>query len=216
MSKKLHIIPLFGEESLLNEEGKSEASTDSQFSKISYTHGYGLLSKAGCVVMQGVTGEVNISLEVTTYDSSAYEQVTNEIEQYVKTDTYNHLTESEHKRNYNDWFFWLFSDASSDYQHYKDSSSESVTINNQKVTNTMDQKFSENRKTMKVNGTFKVTGNTIQPTEVYLYIETLNIKTADGQTTTIINSDPVIADKDGNTDVGNVTDGKLHIVPIGG
>lgn len=215
MSKKLNIIPLLEQPKLLKETGKSVGSTDSQFSKIQFEHGYGQLSKAGCVVMQGVTGEVNISLEVSTYDSEAYKETSKEIKQYIKTETYDHLEECEREQNYNDWFFWLFSDSGKDYQHYKDETNDTVEINDQKVTDIMDKKFSESKKNMKVSGTFQVTGNRAMPTEVYLYIETLNIQTADGQTTTIINSDPVVADKDGDTSAATINSGKLHIVPIG-
>lgn len=214
MNKLQRIIPLYEVKQVPDSD--INVSEDSKFSHYTYTHGYGQISKAGCVLTKGVSGTIKISLEIATYDSEAYEQTTDEIKQYVQTNIHEHLVESERKRNYSDWFFWLTSGSESDYNHQKEHQSDTVSINNQNIVHTMNQKFSENKKTMRVSGEFTVQGSSSIPTEVYLYVETLNITTADGQVTTVINSTPTVADKDGNTNVGNVTDGKLNIVPLGG
>ncbi len=214
MNKLQRIIPMYEVKQIPG--SGSNVSEDSNFSHYTYTHGYGQLSKAGCVLSQGVSGTVNISLEITTYDSEAYEQTTDEIKQYVQTNIHEHLVESEKKHNYSDWFFWLISGSESDYNHQKEHQSDTISINNQNIVHTMNQKFSDSKKTMHVSGEFTVQGCSSIPTEIYLYVETLNITTADGQVTTVINSTPAVGDKDGNTNVGNITNGKLSIVPLGG
>lgn len=53
------------------------------------------------------------------------------------------------------------------------------------------------------------------PTTAYLFVEMLQIKTRDGDTTTVINSSPIAADASG--DISNVrTDSgqKLNILPL--
>lgn len=207
---KLKLVPLYNaKDATCNSNEES-----SKYSSITFQHGYGQLSKAGAVVQKGVKGTVTIDLEIESYSSQAYQATTDEIKSEVDTQIYNHLQETEHSQNYSSWWFWLFSSSGKDYEHYKDETQDTVSINNQSITDSLTNNFSENRQTFRVTGEFTVEGTSMIPTTVYLFIETLNITTKDGSTTTVISSTPVAADADGNT--SNVkTDGKLNIIPIG-
>lgn len=186
----------------------------SDYSSITFEHGYGQLTKAGATVQAGVKGKVSIDLQIETYGSQSYHATSEEIKSKVDTHIYEHLKETESSQNYSDWWFWLFSSSGKNYQHYKDSTQDTVSLSDQTITNSLTNNFSEQKQTFHVSGDFTIEGTSMIPTTVFLFIETLNITTKDGSTTTVISSTPVAADANGNT--SNVkTDGKLNIIPLG-
>lgn len=186
----------------------------SDYSSITFEHGYGQLTKAGATVQAGVKGKVSINLQIETYNSQSYHTTTEEIKSKVDTHIYEHLKESESTQNYSNWWFWLFSSSGKNYEHYKDSTQDTVSLSDQAITNSLTNNFSEKRQKFEVTGDFTIEGTSMIPTTVFLFIETLNITTKDGSTTTVISSTPVAADANGNT--SNVkTDGKLNIIPLG-
>lgn len=214
-TQKLNLIPFY------NKGMKTKGmkvnvlkGEQSDYSSISFEHGYGQLSKAGAVVQEGVKGKVTIDLEIETYSSQAYQATTEEIKSEVDSHVYEHLQETEHSQNYSSWWFWLFSSSGKDYEHYKNETQDSVSISNQSITHALTNNFSENKQTFHVTGEFTVEGTSKIPTTVYLFIETLHITTKDGSTTTVISSTPVAADSNGDTSSVK-TDGKLNIIPLG-
>lgn len=195
----------------------TDSDEKSDFSSVSFQHGYGKLSKIGFSVKgKGIKGKISISMEIETYDSHSYTASTNEVKTVVDTHTYEKLEETEVEGNYSSWWFWLFSSSGKSYEHYKNETSDSVTFTDQSITDSLTQNFSKNNQTYKITGEFEVEGTSNIPAEVYLYVETLIITTKDGSTTTVINSNNVdIADDKGNKGDAKITDGKLNILPLG-
>lgn len=212
-TRKLNLIPLYNS-GTRTEEKNTLKGEQSNFSSVSFEHGYGQLSKTGAVVQEGVKGKVTIDLEIETYSSQAYQATTDEVKSEVDSHIYEHLQETESSQNYSSWWFWLFSSSGKDYEHYKNETQDSVSISNQSITHSLTNNFSENKQTFHVTGEFTVEGTSKIPTTVYLFIETLHITTKDGNTTTVISSTPVAADASGDTN-GVKADGKLNIIPLG-
>lgn len=187
------------------------------FSSVSYQKGYGSIVQAGVSVSGKVSATVTVDLEIETYSSSSYQETSNDYSTYGDTTITEHLRESEKTQDYKDWWFWLFSASGKDHEHYKDSQSETVSITDNRTSQSLTNNFSEKKQTFHVSGTFTVTSDSYVPTTAYLYIEVLNIRTADGSTTTVIsqNSQPVAADGNGSTS-GLSAQGQLNIVPISG
>lgn len=216
MENKLNLVPVFnavyGEEKH-TQYPKADGETNA-YSSVTYQHGYGQLVKAGAYLTPGVKGTVEIDLELETYDSSSYEASTKEVKNSVSSEVHEHLEETERSSNYSDWWFWLASFSSKDYEHLKNSSTSSISFSDESITDSLTKNFSENKKNYSVKGSFTVEATSDMPVMVYLYIEMLNVTTADGSTTSIINSTPVAADENGDVSKAKVTDGKLNIIPI--
>lgn len=187
------------------------------FSTISFEKGYGSIVKAGIRVQGCVTAAVNVDMILDTYSTSSYKETTNDYSTFGNTEITEHLRESERTQDYKDWWFWLFSASGKDHDHYKDSTSDTVSINDEKLSTSLKNNFSEKKQSYKVSGTFHITSNRYIPTDAYLYIELLNITTKDGSTTTVIspNSQPIVADQNGSTEGLEIAKlSRLHIVPI--
>lgn len=186
------------------------------FSTISFEKGYGCIVKAGVQVQGAVEADVTVDMVIDTYSSSSYQEATNDYKTYGKTEIEEHLVESEREHDYKDWWFWLFSHSGKSHDHYKDSTTDTVSFTDQNLTKTLTNRFSEKKQSYKVSGTFHIKSTRFVPTTAYLYIELLNIKTQDGSTTTVIsqNSQPVAADGNGSTDGLETSGGNLTILPI--
>lgn len=206
--QQLRIVPLFDVS-----YPKALKAEKSEYSDISFQHGYGQLTRAGVTVRKGVKGKVTVDMAIETYDSASYKASTQEIKNVVTTNTYEHLDETEKRHDYGDWWFWLFSASGEDYQHYKEEVTDSVSISDQTITDSLTNNFSDKKQKIRVKGEFEIEGTSNIPTTAYLFVETLNITTSDGAATTVINTTPVAADAEGNT--GTISaEGKLNIIPF--
>lgn len=228
MENKISVISGFGFEQVdsstisfkqpvTNINKSTPGSEQSDYSKISFTHGYGQLSKVGATVQKGVKGYVDISLSITTFSDEFYHAVTKEVSKFLDRETTQKLNESTNSNNHSDWWCAIFaggSNSHNDYQHYKDAKDGVVEFNNSKITDSITENIKGSRQEYKVNGHFDIVGTSNIPTTVYLFIETLTITTADGSTTLVVNSEPVVADAQGNTGKAE-TSGKLNIIPLG-
>lgn len=185
------------------------------YTSFELTHGYGCLNKAGVSVMRGVTANVHVDMCISTYAESSYQNTTNEMKNVLDSKVTEHLAESQSKSNHANWWFWLISKNESDYEHHKDSTTETVTTTDTTVSNSVQKNFSNNKQEYHVTGDFTVVGQSNIPTVAYLFVETLQIKTKNGNTTTVINSTPIAADSSGDTSkVSTDSDKKLNIISL--
>lgn len=184
-------------------------------SSFEFTHGYGMLYKAGVTVSQGVSATVDISVKISTFSKDFYTNTTNEIKNVLDSKITEHLDESIKQSNFANWWFWLFSASESDYNHHKDSQTESVNTTCERVSNSLKKNFSTNKQDYEISGTFTLVGQHDRDTTACLFVEMLQIKTKDGNTTTVINSSPIAADETGDTSkVSTDPNQKLNILPI--
>lgn len=184
---------------------------------ITYTQGYGQLSKAGATVQLGVTGHIEIDLIIKSLSQSFYNDTTNEIINTVSTSISEELKEASSKKDYKKWWFAFLaggSTGSHDSDYYRKQQNSTVTIADTKYFNAASSKISSNEQNFRVYGTFDIVGQSYVPTTVYLFIETLNIKMNDGTTIVIPTQNTAVADKQGQLGVGQ-TESKLNIVPLG-
>lgn len=190
-----------------------DESTD--YSSFEFRHGYGTLYKAGASVGKGVTAKVKVDLCVSTFTEDSYEVTTNEMKNVLDSSITEHLRETTSQSNHADWWFWLFSNSSSDYQHHKDAHTETVNTTDTTVSNSIKKNFSNNKQDYHITGEFEIVGESVIPTTAYLFVEMLQITTKDGNTTTVINSSPIAADANGDTSkVSTDPSQKLNILPL--
>lgn len=216
--EKLNILQDVDFKKLYEESKKIEIRSNNEqddYSSFEFTHGYGMLYKAGVSVEKGVSATVNVSIKISTFSKDFYTNTTNEMRNTLDSKVTEHLDESTSQSNFADWWFWLFSANESDYNHHKDSQTESVNTTDTTVSNSLKKNFSTNKQDYEITGTFTVVGQSQQPTTAYLFVEMLQIKTKDGSTTTVINSSPIAADDTGDTSKVSIdSDKKLNILPL--
>lgn len=184
---------------------------------ITYTQGYGQLSKAGATVQLGVTGHIEIDLIIKSLSKSFYEDTTNEIINTVSSSTAEELKEASSKNDCQSWWFAFLAGGSSgshDSDYYRKQQNNTVTIADTKYFNAASSKMSSNEQNFRVSGTFDIVGQSYVPTTVYLFIETLNIQMADGTTIVIPTQNTAVADAQGQIGAGKM-ESKINIIPLG-
>lgn len=187
----------------------------SDYSTFEFSHGYGSLCSAGVVVSKGVSATVHVDIKISTYAEASYKKTVNEIKNVLDSQITEQLDECSSQKNYSNWWLWLFSANRSDYEHHKNSKTETVNTTDTTVSDSLKQNFSKNKQDYHVTGDFTVVGTSFEPTKAFLFVEMLKIKTKDGNTTTVINSSPTAADEEGYTDKASVQPGqKLNIEPL--
>lgn len=217
MNNKINIISGLDFNNLTKSLSLVKNSENTDYSKVSFTHGYGQLSKAGVTVQKGIRGSVDVSLKISTYSEDFYSAVTKDISTLVTKDVSSKLEENIKSKNSANWWFAIFAggnNSNKDYQYYKDSKESSVQFGNSKIVDSLNTHSKDSMGEFEVKGHFEIIGTSNIPTTAYLFIETLTIKTTDGSTMTVVNSEPVAADKDGDKK-GLETSGKLNIIPLG-
>ncbi len=85
----------------------------------------------------------------------------------------------------------------------------------EKKPHTLEDNFSNERQNFELEGHFTVVGQSMISTEVYLFVEMLNIETKDGQSINVFNDTTIAASENGDTSVAKI-DGPstLNIIPI--
>ncbi|MDR0944496.1 MAG: alpha-xenorhabdolysin family binary toxin subunit A [Ruminococcus sp.] len=182
----------------------------------SFEQGYGNLSKAGATVQIGVTGHVEIDLEITSLSEKFYTETTNDLQSTFTHETTSEMQRATENNDQQSWWFAFLAGGSSSHQTSSDISKQQngeVTFTDSKVTNSATQNMEKNKQKFRVKGSFDIVGQSYIPTTVYLFIETLTIKTSDGQTILIPTQNVAAADANGNTGAGTPS-GKLNITPI--
>lgn len=184
---------------------------------ISYTQGYGQLSKAGATVQSGVTGHLHIDLTVESLSQQFYEETLKEITNTVSKDMHDQLREASSKKDYPNWWFAFLAGSSQsghDSGYYRNQQSNTVTVADTKLFHSASSKMSSYKTQFHVSGDFDIVGQSYIPTTVYLFIETLTIQTSEGTSVVIPAPSTVVADAQGNVGAGT-TQGKINITPLG-
>jgi hypothetical protein len=188
---------------------------DAASSSISYQQGYGQLSKAGATVQSGVTGHISVNLKISSFSEEYYETSTKELTDTLTKETIDKM--EEHRRNcdYSSWWFTFLAgcDGRHDSDYYKNQQSTSVSIADTKVFSAVTKNMSSCKTDYEVRGEFDIVGQGFTPTTVFLFIETLTVRTSDGMTVIVPTTNTAVADEHGNTGVGT-SGGKLNIVPL--
>ncbi len=183
---------------------------------ISYTQGYGQLSKAGATVQIGVTGNLHIDLTIESLSKDFYRETTDKVINTVSESIRNELKEHCIKEDYKNWWFALFAGSSKEKQnsdYYRNQQQDNVTIADTTCYHAISSKMSSSKQQYHVSGDFQIVGQSYIPTTVYLFIETLMVTTQDGNTILIPTQNTVVADAEGNT--GNASSpSKINIVPL--
>ncbi|MCL2018159.1 MAG: hypothetical protein FWG70_00235 [Oscillospiraceae bacterium] len=215
----LNILPIQinGQNQIVLAPAANQDVTESaDYKQIKFTNGYGSLSKAGCQVQLGVTGKVTIDLKITSLSERFYKEVTDKIVNEVKNETASELEERYKKTDKRDWWFSFFSGGSKDEtssETYKNSKSSSVDIASTTVFNAVKENLDRNLQEFSVKGTFKITGTSMIPTSVFLYIELLTITMSDGTQFLVPSEQTKIADDKGKQ-ASAECEGEITITPL--
>lgn len=206
-NRRLSILPFNRRELKL---GNAEDSS----LQVKYSQGYGEAVRAGAKLQKGVKGTIRIAIEIETLSEEYYKKVTDEIKNTITESEKSQLEETIKNKEYKKWWFKLFGIAEKkDGVTYQNKESEKITISDTVMSNAIKNNISKNYKKANISGNFEVEGQTNIPVEVFLYIEILKIKVADGVEITVPGNDVAAADKDGNTGVAKA-DGKLNILSL--
>ncbi|MDR0944494.1 MAG: hypothetical protein LBM41_08205 [Ruminococcus sp.] len=182
----------------------------------SFEQGYARISKAGVIAQVGEVGHDEIDLEIISLSEKFYSDTMEQL-----GDTFSNETTSEMQRaidngDWKSWWFAFLAGGSSSYQTGSDISSQrggEVNFLSRKVFNFTTQNMEKYKQKFRINGSFDIVGKAYFPITVYLFIETLTIKTSDGQTIIIPTENVTAADANGQT--GSATSsGKLNIIPM--
>lgn len=170
----------------------------SEYNNIEYSSGYGMISSAGVVLQQGVTGTIAVSLKIRSFSSESYLATTDAIRNSVGSITESKMRESIANRNYATWWSLLLGQGKS-YQKQSDIDSTHVDFTDTSISKELKKYMQENSQEFTVEGKFEVTGVSSIPTMVQLYIKTMTITEAISQTkTTVIDNQVAAADTKGN------------------
>lgn len=183
---------------------------------ISYEQGYGQLSEAGATVQLGVTGNIYIDIMIESLSKDFYRETTDEVINVVSESVRDELKEHCIKEDYKSWWFALFAGGSTDKHssdYYRNQQKDSVNIADTTCYHAISSKMSSYKQQYHVSGDFQIVGQSYIPTTVYLFIETLTVKTQEGTTILIPTQNTAVADKDGNTGSAS-TSSKINIVPL--
>lgn len=183
---------------------------------ITYTQGYGQLSKAGATVQLGVTGHINIDLTIESLSENFYKDVTKEIKKTCSSSITQELEEESEKKDYRNWWFAFLAGSSKDSHdssYYRRQQNNIVNIDDKNRFKSVTKKMSSNKQNFHVTGQFDIVGTSYVSTTVFLFIETLNIQLSDGTTMVIPTQNTAVADANGNVGGGS-TKSKLTILPL--
>lgn len=184
--------------------------------KISYTQGYGQLSKAGATVQIGVTGTISIDLTIESLSKDFYRKTTDEVVNTVSSSIHNELKEKYLKEDYKNWWFALLAGGSQEKHtsdFYKNQQQSSVDIADTTCYHAISSNLSSYKQLYHVSGNFQIVGQSYIETTVYLFIETLTIQTTESSKILIPTQNTVVADADGNTGSA-LSPSKINIVPL--
>jgi hypothetical protein len=183
----------------------------------SFEQGYANISKAGTVVQVGVIGHNEVDLEITSLSEKFYSDITSDVQNTFSHETTSEMQTAIENSDRKSWWFAFLAGGSSGHQSGSDISSQhngEVTFTDSKVFNSATQRMEKYKQKFRLKGVFDIAGRSYIPMTVYLFIETLTIKTSDGQTIIVPTNNVSAADALGNTGAATLS-GKLNIIPVG-
>lgn len=185
------------------------------YSKFEVNHGYGKLLGAGVRLSKGSKGTFTVDIKVKSFNQTSYKATIDELRTHLNQTVVEHLDECEKQKRYADWWLWFHSGSASEYEHHKNQHKETITDTDEKKTHALEENFAKDSQEYHVSGTFQVEGLSNIPTEVFLFVEMLNIKTSNGNSMNVINSNAVAASGDGDTSAAKVDgDSNLNIMEL--
>jgi hypothetical protein len=192
-------------------------SEEADFSEVEFTSGYGQVTSAGATVQKGVKGKLKISLKIKSYSEDSYKKVTDSITNTVTQEVREKLTESYRRQDHGSWWTGIFgigSGHSTDY--YRDSLKSTVNMTDTTVKKSLDEHMNNSSQEFVVEGEFEITGVSMVPTTVQLFIKTMQItvknsKGTGAKTTTVLDNQIAAADEKGNV---LPSSGKINIIPL--
>lgn len=185
------------------------------YSSFEVNHGYGKLLKAGVRLSGGASGTVTVDIKVKSFNQTSYKATIDELRTHLDQTIVEHLDECEKKKNYADWWLWFHSGSASEYEHHKNQRKETITDTDEKKTHALEENFAKDNQNYHVSGTFQVHSLSNIPTEVFLFVEMLNINTSNGNSMKVINSTAIAANEKGDTSAAEVQgDDNLNIMEL--
>lgn len=188
----------------------------SDYHKYEITSGAGQLTKAGAVVRGNVSGRLAVDVNVTTVSQSRMQEFQRTITSTLTRSQQTELEKHRQERGNVGWFWGLFGiGAGKSSDEYQKEKRVDVTIQEDKLAESMKELLTQEQRACRVSGTFDVKSNSNVPTEVFLYAQMLVIKTESGETLKVFNNTAIAADKSGNTkDCAIEGDNSLNIIEL--
>lgn len=191
-----------------------------QGTTFTYSTGFGQLTKAGATVQKGatVTAHVDITMNVVTNEQtqSWYNENKNIYTTEQRSEIESHLKESNTSSA---WWAIFAHGASGNHSQdeWKNDHTLNVNTTDSQQTAVVDSLNKLDAKKVKVSGDIKITGYSYLPTTAFIFAQMSTVTFSDGTQAQVINgSDPVAADRSGDTSSAKTDAGqKLNIVPIG-
>ena len=178
-------------------------ATSTEYSNFKITNGYGMIAKAGVEVTKGVEAIVDVEFKMQSIATQDFKQWLDKNKSYYSKEQWHKLEENYAAGGFMGGvmagaFGMLFGAGS--YNHYKNEHNKVVEVHDNSKEGFLKSLHNVTTTNTTVTGKLHVIGQSEIPTIGCVYVEVTTINFKDGTSKTVVNSsNPIIADKNGNT-----------------
>lgn len=189
-----------------------------QYQNFEYTNGYGQLTKAGVTVERGgeATADVDILMHIVTSEHSLawFHENSDLFTSEQQNTIMGHFDKKNTASAWNAIFAWGATD-SSDQNYFHNAHNKFTQTHTEKESNFVKSVSKLKNEAVSVTGHVEMVGTSFIPTTAYVFAQVSTIRFENGSKMHVLNqSDPVCADKNGDTGGVDTKPARLHIEPI--